>query len=145
MMTLLPGHGVDLPWAGRSLRFGMTLDAVRGGVEPHADLRDAFVCGSGWAKEFAAGGLRVCVFADEAGALSGVSASRAPDDAAHMPVGLDDIDLFGWPVDEVLDALRDTGRRVRATRTNAWVDGDLHLDWARHATFVGHLCLYALR
>lgn len=143
-MTLLPGHGVDLPWAGRSLRFGMTLDEVRGSVEPHADLRDTFVCGAGWARGLALEGIRVCVFADETGALAGVSASRTPDHGTHIPVVLDDFDLFGWPVDEVLDALRDAGRHVRATRTTAWVDGYLHLDWARSSTYVGHLCLYAL-
>jgi hypothetical protein len=145
-LTLLPGRGADLPWAGRSLRFGMTLDEVRDRVEPYAELHDTFVCGAGWAKEFALDGIRVCLFADETDALAGVSASRTPDrEASHTPVGLDDIDLFGWPVDEIVDALRDTGRNVRATRTGAWVDGDLHLDWARPPApaFVGHLCLYA--
>jgi hypothetical protein len=143
VLTLVPGRGAGLPWAGRSLRFGMTLDEVRGGVEPFADLHDTFVCGAAWAKAFALDGTRVGLFADESGGLTGVSASRTPD-RSHVPVGLDDIDLFGWPVDEVIDALRDTGRDVRATRTSAWVDGDLRLDWARpHPAFVGHLCLYA--
>jgi hypothetical protein len=145
-ITLLPGRGVELPWAGRSLRFGLPLHEARRSVEPHAQLCDTFVCGAAWAKEFALDGIRVCLFADEAGALSGVSASRTPDHgSSRVPVGLDDIDLFGWPVAEVVDALRDTGRDVRATRTGAWVGGDLHLQWTRPApAFVDDLCLYAL-
>jgi hypothetical protein len=144
VLTLLPGHGVALPWAGRSLRFGMTLAEVRGSVEPYADLGDTFVCGAGWARKFALDGVRVCVFADRPDGLAGVSASRTPDGAATaVPVGLDDIDLFGWPAAEVIDALRDTGRDVRATRTSAWVDGDLHLEWPAPPAFINHLCLYA--
>jgi hypothetical protein len=143
-LTLLPGRGATLPWAGRSLLFGMTLDGVRGSVEPHAELGDTFVCGAAWAKELALDGIRVCLFAGETGALAGVSATRTRGhDASRTPVGLDDIDLFGWPVDEVLDALRDTGRDVRATRTGAWIGADLRLGWARPAAFVDDLCLYA--
>jgi hypothetical protein len=145
-IALLPGRGVDLPWPGRSLRFGMTLDEARGAVEPYADLRDTFVCGAAWAEEFAVDGVRVGLFADETGALVGVSASRTSGRAAsRVPVGLDDIDLFGWPADVVVEALRDTGRVVRATRTSAWVGGDLRLEWGRlpSAAFVNHLCLYA--
>jgi len=62
-ITLLPGRGAELPWAGRSLRFGMTLDEVHGSVEPHAGLRDTFVCNAAWAREFALDGIRVCLFA----------------------------------------------------------------------------------
>jgi hypothetical protein len=133
--------GVELPWAGRSLWFGMTLDEVRGSVEPYATAYDTFVCKTAWAKEFALDGIRVGVFAGDVDALAGVSASRARDHTdARVAVVLDDIDLFGWPVDEVFEALRDLGRNVRATRTNAWIGGDLRLDWA--GPFVDHLCLY---
>lgn len=147
-ITLLPGRGVGLPWAGRSLRFGMTLGEVRGGVGPHAELRDTFVCGAVWAKEFALDGVRVGLFAGRTDALAGVSASRTPGGGTHVPVGLDDIDLFGWPVAEIVDALRDAGRDVRVTRTQAWIGGDLHLEWARRTgpvaePRVDHLCLYA--
>jgi hypothetical protein len=142
-VTLLPGRGVELP-AGRPLLFGMTLAEVRGNVEPSADLRDTFVCGAAWAKEVALDGVRVCLFAGETDALTGVSVSRTPDhQTSRVPVGLDDIDLFGWPVDEVIDALRDTGRAVRATRTRAWVDRDLHLEWTPPPAFIDNLCLYA--
>jgi hypothetical protein len=146
-LTLLPGRGVELPWAGRSLRFGMTLDEVRGGVEPHAELRDTFVCGATWAKEFALDGVRVGLFAGGTDALAGVSASRTPGRGTYLPVGLDDVDLFGWPVAEILDALRDAGRDVRAARTHAWLGGDLRLEWARTGPVaeprVDDLCLYA--
>ncbi len=141
-MTLLPGHGAELPWAGRSLRFGMTLDEVRASVEPYAELRDTFVCGATWAGEFALDGVRVSVFAGPADALAGVSVSRTRDQS-HVPVSLDDVDLFGWPADEVVDFLRDVGRDVRAGRTGARVGDDLHLDWAREAAFVDYLRLYA--
>jgi hypothetical protein len=140
-MTLLPGRGVELPWAGRSLRFGMTLDEVRASVEPYATLSDTFVCGTAWAKGFALDGIRVCLFADETGVLTGVSATRG-DGTAPTPIGLDDIDLFGWPVDEILDVLRDLGRHVRTARTGAWIDNDLRLSWAQDS-FVVDLCLYA--
>lgn len=147
---LLPGRGAQLPWASPPLRFGMTLDDVRGIVEPHADLRDTFVCGAAWATSLTVADLQVVLFAGETDALAGVSASHRPDvETTHVPVGLDDIDLFGWPVDEVIDALRGAGRAVRVTRHNAWVDGCLHLTSAAppspRAGLVADLCLYAPR
>lgn len=149
-VELLPGRGARLPWAGPPLRFGMTLQEVCGLVQPYADLRDTFVCGASWARSLALADLEVGLFAGETDALSGVSASHRPDIAAtHVPVGLDDVDLFGWPVDEVVEALRGVGREVRVVRHNAWVDDRLHLTSAvppsPRAGFVEHLCLFAPR
>jgi hypothetical protein len=157
-ITLLPGRGAELPWAGRPLRFGMTSGEARSVVEPHASLHATFVCGAAWAAGFALDGIRVSLFAGETDALAGVSVHRTPDHAvSRVAVGLDDIDLFGWPVDEVVEALRETGRAVRATRTIAWVGADLRLAWTRPRaplaggslrgplapTFVDDVCLYA--
>ena len=157
-VRLLPGHGVELPWAVDPLRFGMTLDEVQSIVKPYADLHDTFVCNSAWAKRFTCDDLELVVFAGEIDALLGVSAGRGLDrDSVRTPVGLDDIDLFGWPVDEVIDALRHVGRDVRVNKHNARVDRDLHLTWVAQpapvagkqwvppapAPFLNGFCLYA--
>jgi hypothetical protein len=147
-IELLPGRGAQLPWASPPLRFGMTLSDVRGIVQPYADLRDTFVCGATWATSLALADLQVVLFGGETDALTGVSASHRPGTGTtHVPVGLDDIDLFGWPVHEVIDALRGDGREVRVIRHNAWVDGSLHLTSATppspRAGFLDDLCLYA--
>ena len=156
-IRLLPGLGVELPWGEQPLRFGMTLDEVTGIVAPHADLHDTLVFHSAWAKRFSCDDLELGVFAGEHDALLGVSAFRSRDrEAAHMPVGLDDIDLFGWPVDEVIDALRDAGRDVRVNNHGAQVDRDLRLTWLAPpppppaepwrkppSPFLNDLCLYA--
>jgi hypothetical protein len=156
-IRLLPGLGAELPWADQPLRFGMTLDEVAGIVTPHADLHDTLVFHSAWAKRHTCDDLDLGLFAGEDNALLGVSARRRRDrDVAHMPVGLDDIDLFGWPVDEVIDALRDVGRDVRVKNHGARVDRDLHLTWLAPppppaaepwrrppAPFLNDLCLYA--
>jgi hypothetical protein len=94
--------------------------------------------------------LQVVLFAGETDALTGVSARHRPGiGTTHVPVGLDDIDLFGWPVDEVIEALRCSGREVRVSHRNAWVDGGLHPTSTTlpspRAGFVEDLCLYALR
>ena len=129
-IRLLPGLGAELPWGKQPLRFGMALDEVAGIVTPHADLRDTLVFHSAWAKRLTCDDLEIGLFAGESDALLGVSARRGRDpDVAHMAVGLDDIDLFGWPVDEVIDALRDAGRDVRVTKHGAQVDRDLNLTW----------------
>jgi hypothetical protein len=161
-IRLLPGDGVELPWAEQPLRFGMTLDEVQSIVKPYADLHDTFVCNSAWAKKFTCDDLELLVFAGESDALLGVSATRSRDrDAVHVPVGLDDIDLFGWPVDEVVDALENAGRDVRRNEQGASVDRVLDLSWATPPTpavgegrasgyvppapspFIDRLCLYA--
>jgi len=156
-IRLLPGLGAELPWAEQSLRFGMTLDELASIVTPHADLHDTLVFHSAWAKRLTCDDLELGLFAGERDALLGLSVRRSPDrDAVHVPVGLDDIDLFGWPVDEVIDALRDAGRDVRVKNHGARVDRDLHLTWLAPppapaaepwrkppAPFLNGLCLYA--
>jgi hypothetical protein len=95
-IRLLPGHGAELPWAEQPLRFGMTLDEVHSIVMPYADLHDTFVCNTTWAKRFTCDDLELLLFAGELDALIGVSARHSRDrDTVHVPVGLDDIDLFG--------------------------------------------------
>jgi len=156
-ITLLPGLGAELPWAEQPLRFGMTLDEVESIVKPYGDLRDKLVFHSAWAKRLTCDDVELGLFAGEDDALLGVSAYRSRERAAaHMPVGLDDIDLFGWPVDEVIDALRDAGRDVRVTKHDAQVDRGLRLTWLAPppppaaepwrkspAPFLNDLCLYA--
>jgi hypothetical protein len=133
-IKLQPGHGAELPWAEQPLRFGMTLDEVGSIVKPYTDLHDTFVCNTAWAKRFTCDDLEIVLFAGEDDALLGVSASHSHDSRRHVPVGLDDIDLFGWPVDEVIDALRHAGRDVQMTDHTAWVDQDLHLMWPTSPT-----------
>jgi hypothetical protein len=149
-IKLLPGAGVTLPWADQQLQFGMTAEQVHRLVGARSDLHDAFVCGARWAKEFTTHGLRLALFAGDADALVGVSVRRQRSQGSvHVPVDLDGIDLIDWPVDEVIDALRQSGRRVRRSDRHAWVDGQLHLGWGAAPTAGGpmslmdDLCLYA--
>jgi hypothetical protein len=143
-VEVLPGRGVALPWPGRRLTFGMTRDEVGRAFAGRADLAATFVCGSTWAAEARLGDLVVVVFAEQSDSLAGLSvrfghrhSGPGPNPGpgpVHVPVGLDDIDLLGWPVAEVMDALCQAGRDVRSFDGYAWIDGrTLRLNWRQPA------------
>jgi hypothetical protein len=145
-IEVLLGSGVQLP-SGR-LAFGMSVDefhaAVAGVAEPHK----AFACRGGWAERFSVGGLDVSAAGDEARTVQVISVSRPPEaPPGAEPVSLDDVDLFGWPVDELFAALGDAGHHVRDRgRGQAWIDRQIWLLYGRPPTpYAYSLSLYAPR
>ncbi|MFD7613844.1 hypothetical protein [Streptomyces sp. NPDC059828] len=149
---LLPGEGVVMPRDAGVLRFGMSEREAQWVVAALCDVRETWVCGARWA--FGAVlhdiGLLVC------GAIEGPLRGRAesilferlgvrPERPSGVPVVLDGVDLFGYPGEEVAEALgasvvpgvrldRGTGRRdgvrrapgyLRGVSLSAWASGGL--------------------
>jgi hypothetical protein len=145
-IDVLLGSGVQLPAC--RLAFGMPVDEFHAALAGIAEPRNAFACRGGWAERFSVGGLDVSAGGDEAGTVQVISVSRraeAPPGAE--PVSLDDIDLFGWPVDELFAALRDAGHDVRDRgRGQAWINGQIWLLYGPPPTpYAYSLSLYAPR
>jgi hypothetical protein len=117
-VELLIDDGVRLG-SGSRISFGMRRVDVHDALRGENELLDAFVCGAAWAATFATRGLSVTVSATTAG-LDIIALYATPPGSAV--VALDSIDLFGWPADEVVDALLDLGWPVGSrNRANAWI------------------------
>ncbi|MFK3983514.1 hypothetical protein ACI2K4_24410 [Micromonospora sp. NPDC050397] len=117
---LLLDQGVLLPSA-LPLAFGLQRVEVLD-VCHAADIHDVFVCGTVWAIAFETGGIIVTMSAATARGLDAVSFRRTDSAVGTMPVALDNVDLFGWPTDDVVTALADSHLVERPAPTNAWID-----------------------
>jgi len=126
-IDVLLGAGVQLPSC--RLAFGMSVDEFHAALIGTAEPRKAFACRGGWAERFSVGGLDVSAGGDEARTVQVISVSRPPEaPPGAEPVSLDDVDLFGWPVDELFAALRDAGHDVRDRGDGqAWINRQIWL------------------
>lgn len=112
MFTLLPRVGVELPRGAGTLRFGMSEREAQWSVSTLADVREGWICGWGWAFEARYGDLTISACGgglpgepglEEIGfERQGDPVPAAPGD---VPVVWNDIDLFGYPIPEVEEAL----------------------------------------
>ncbi|MGW6575596.1 hypothetical protein ACWGAN_26010 [Streptomyces sp. NPDC054945] len=115
---VLPGTGLALPRGAGVLRFGGSEREARWAVATVADVRGTWVCGTGWAFTARYEGLDLLAYGDcpdrlgRAGhdrhGLAAVHLRRygaEPTGPAAVPVVLRDVDLFGYPAAEVLEAL----------------------------------------
>ena len=118
-VDVLIDEGVRLG-SGPLVGFGMRREDLHGALGGEGEPLDAFVCGTDWAATFTTCGLSVTVSATTAAGLDIIAVyATGPGPAV---VALDGIDLFGWPADEVVDALLDLGWPVGSrNRTNAWI------------------------
>ncbi|GAA3399110.1 hypothetical protein [Streptomyces roseoviridis] len=120
MFEVLPGVGLVLPRGAGLLRFGMPERGAQWAVATLADVRRTWVCGTGWSFSASYEGLDLLVCGDTADrwgraehtvdGLALVHLTRCGGDAAArgpaaVPVVLGDVDVFGYPAGEVLDAL----------------------------------------
>ncbi|MFD9902726.1 hypothetical protein [Streptomyces sp. NPDC059063] len=112
MFELLPGTGLTLPRHAGVLRFGMSEREAQWAVATLADVRGTWVCRAGWAFTACYEGLELLAYGDcvDLG-VSGFTAvhlhRRGPrlTEPSAVPVVLQDIDLFGYPANEVLAAV----------------------------------------
>lgn len=116
MFTLLPRAGVELPRGAGTLRFGMSEREAQWAVATLADVREGWVCGWGWTFEARYGGLTISVSGGglpEDPGLAEIGFERQGDPApaapGDVPVVWNDIDLFGYPIPEVEEALAASG------------------------------------
>jgi hypothetical protein len=120
MFTLLPGVGVELPHRAGTLRFGMSEQQAQWLISTLADVREEWVC-----IRARAAGVAWAFFAEYGDLTISVRGGGLPDDPvlgldevhfawrgnplptapAEVPVVYQDIDLFGYPIAEVEEAL----------------------------------------
>ncbi|MFI8500640.1 hypothetical protein ACIGFK_19410 [Streptomyces sp. NPDC085524] len=121
MFDVLPGQGLVLPRRAGVLRFGMSEQECQWAVSTLADVRGTWVCQAGWAFTARYEGVDLLAYGDcpdrlgridqDVPGLATVLLSRyqsGPSGAtgpSAVPVVLHDVDLFGYPVGEVLAAL----------------------------------------
>lgn len=162
---LLPGAGVRLPTC--QLAFGAAEHDVIAALTTVGGVQEAFVCGF-WvetpvsAKLLSIGDVTVTFgFFGIPGALNTVGVARSADDpVGAVAVAFDDVDLFGWPVDDVVTALRDADHEVRDPGNgNVWIDGQLWLSYqprlgttpagrkprTKPPRYLSYVCLYSSR
>jgi hypothetical protein len=109
MFTLLPLAGVELPRGAGTLRFGMSEREAQWSVAALADVREGWVCGWGWAFGARYGDLTISAcgggLPGEPGLEEiGFERQGVPAAPGDVPVW-NDIDLFGYPIPEVEEAL----------------------------------------
>jgi hypothetical protein len=140
MFELLPGVGVRLPNGAGVLRFGLGSAAARETLAALGEVRgDAEA--AAWAHSVRWGDVELSARAGPVpgGPLDSVVLQRSghptpvgrPGDSrprwygpAHVAVVLDDVDLFGYPAVEVLEALgtgRPPGLLIRPTRAGGYL------------------------
>ncbi|WP_141951988.1 hypothetical protein [Actinoallomurus bryophytorum] len=112
MFTLLPRVGVELPCGAGTLRFGMSEREAQWSVSTLADVREGWVCGWGWTFEARYGDLTISAcgggLPGEPGLEEigfGRQGDPVPATPGDVPVVWHDIDLFGYPIPEVEEAL----------------------------------------
>ncbi|MEW2413296.1 hypothetical protein AB0953_06185 [Streptomyces sp. NPDC046866] len=101
MFELLPGVGVRLPGGAGVLGFGAGTDEVREVLGRLGAVRAA--AGGAWAYRVRWGGVEVTARPGGGAGLEAVT--LAARDAPVAPVALGDLDLFGYPAAEVVEAL----------------------------------------
>ncbi|WP_371681470.1 hypothetical protein [Streptomyces sp. NBC_01276] len=119
MFDLLPGTGLVLPHHAGVLRFGMSEQESHWAVSTLADVRETWICQTGWAFTARYEDLELLAYGDTSDRLSpsvfdqhGLAAvhlhryEARPTGPSAVPVVLRDIDLFGYPAAEVLAALQ---------------------------------------
>lgn len=123
MFELLPEGRLRLPSGAGFLRPGMDERAARWAVATVADVRGTWTCGAGWSFTARYGGLLLDVHGDtrdrygrcrDAPGLASLALERDPYTLAGpsgCPVVLRDVDVFGHPAAEVLEALGLHGSR----------------------------------
>lgn len=163
---LLPGAGVRLPLLACQLAFGTAEHDVVAALAS-VDVEEGFVCGFRAeapvsAKMLSVGGVTITFgFSEMPGALNAVAVGRSADDlAGGVAVAFDDVDLFGWPADDVVAALRHAGHEVyHSGDGNVWIDRQLWLFYHPHGgttpagrkprreppSYLTHVCLYSCR
>jgi hypothetical protein len=128
MFTLFPRVGVELPHRAGMLRFGMSEREAQWLVSTLADVREGWICGWAWAFDARYGDLTISVSGGSlpegpATGLEEIGFERhgnpIPTTPADVPIVWNDIDLFGYPIPEVEEALtasrhRDVLQDVRA-------------------------------
>jgi hypothetical protein len=131
---LLPGTGVRLPVSACQLVFGAAEGDVVTALINAGGVQDAFVCRVRAetpvsAKALTFGDATVTFgFSGMPGVLETVGVGRSAGSAAAVAVAFDDVDLFGWPADDVVTALRDAGHKVHHPGNgNVWIDDQLWL------------------
>lgn len=156
-----------LPLPACQLAFGATEHDVVEVLTRVGEVQEAFVCGfraetAVSAKLLALGDITVTFgFSGAPGALNSVGVGRSADDSVGaVAVAFDDVDLFGWPVDDVAAALRDAGHEVHHPGNgNVWIDGQLWLLYQPRPgttpagrkprrephSYLNHVCLYLRR
>ena len=164
---LLREIGVRLSLPVCQLAFGTGEQDVVAALASVGDAQEAFVCGFRAetpvsAKMLAVGDVTVTFgFSGMPGALKTVGVGRSADDpVGSVAVVFDDVDLFGWPADDVVAVLRDAGHEVHHPGNgNVWIDGKLWLFYQPHGattpagrkprreppSYLNHVCLYSSR
>ncbi|MDH6542954.1 hypothetical protein [Streptomyces sp. SPB4] len=118
MFDVLPGTGLVLPHRAGVLRFGMSEQESQWAVSTLADVRETWICQTGWAFTASYEGLELLVYGDTTDRLGRTDRDRHGLAAVHLhryeerptgpsavPLVLHDVDLFGYPATEVLAAL----------------------------------------
>ncbi|MFI8825597.1 hypothetical protein [Streptomyces sp. NPDC053431] len=118
MFEVLPGAGLRLPRGAGVLRFGMSARAARWAVAALADVRETWVCQTGWAFTASYEGLELFLYGDvvdrygradhDRHGLASVTLRRCvapPTEPSAVPVVFQGVDVFGYPEAEVLDVL----------------------------------------
>lgn len=161
--------GVRLSVPACQLAFGMAQHDVIAALTSAGDVQEAFVCRVRAetpvsAKALVLGDVTVTFgFSGLPGALDtvGVSRSADPADPADpVAVAFDGVDLFGWPADDVVAALRDAGHAVHHPGNgNVWIDDQLWLLYQprpgttpagrkprrQPPSYLNYVCLYSRR
>ncbi|MFJ3205141.1 hypothetical protein [Streptomyces sp. NPDC086989] len=122
MFDVLPGTGLALPHRAGVLRFGMSERESQWAVSTLADVRETWICQTGWAFTARYEGLELLAYGDctdrfgrtgrDVPGLAAVHLCRSrsgptgPTGPSAVPVVLHGIDLFGYPAAEVLAALQ---------------------------------------
>lgn len=121
---MLPGTGLALPPNAGVLRFGMSEQAAQWvastleNVRPWEPMR-----GVRWMFSFVHGGVQVTAYACTActeqtlGHLVVERCERVPDGPADVPVVVGDIDLFGYPIHELIEVLEPAERKLLLSAT----------------------------
>ena len=133
----MPGFGARLqrPWP--DLPFGLSEQEVRRLIEPHGGVTSSWACRTEWALGFpipgGSVGLSASAHEGGRGLLDCVWVDRwqsATEDAWPVepwPVGFMGVDVFGWPADDVMQALREQGVPVPASHHGTARIGELRL------------------
>ncbi|MEU7135976.1 hypothetical protein [Streptomyces sp. NPDC046261] len=108
MFELLPRTGIVLPRGAGTLSFAMAERPAQWAVATLCDVRQTWVCGLEWSFAAEYGGVSLLVGGGREEGMNHVALDRigdAPGTSATTPVVWQDIDLFGYPHQEVTRAL----------------------------------------
>jgi hypothetical protein len=121
------------------LPFGLPVDEVRRVLAGQGPVSDTFVCGAAWAVAVTVPGLRLTLSAGWSSGLEIISVSLLGSQKT-WPVAVFDVDVFGWPADEVVEYLSGEDLPAPVRRRGSARFGDLWL--SGHGRF-DHAVLYA--